>query len=29
MLKGVLGLVLLALLDRGDGYGYGIVTRLQ
>jgi PadR family transcriptional regulator PadR len=29
MLKGVLGLVLLALLDRGDGYGYGIVTRLR
>lgn len=29
MLKGVLGLVLLQLLDEGDGYGYGIVTRLQ
>ncbi len=29
MLKGVLGLLLLELLDRADGYGYGIVTRLQ
>ncbi len=29
MLKGVLGLLLLQLLDRQDGYGYGIVTRLQ
>ena len=29
MLKGVLGLVLLQLLDEGDGYGYGIVTRPQ
>ena len=29
MIKGVLGLLLLQLLDEGDGYGYGIVTRLQ
>lgn len=29
LLKGVLGLVLLHLLADADGYGYGIVTRLQ
>lgn len=29
MIKGVLGLLLLQLLDEGDAYGYGIVTRLQ
>lgn len=29
MLKGVLTLLLLHLLSDGDGYGYGIVTRLQ
>lgn len=29
MLKGVLALLLLELLDREDGYGYAIVTRLR
>lgn len=29
MLKGVLSMLLLQLLQHEDGYGYGIVTRLQ
>ena len=29
MLKGVLSLLLLRVLEQGDGYGYAIVTRLR